>query len=39
MSYREGHYFSLEDNKNSKEGQNNYKEIQISDYRKYGEKL
>ncbi len=31
MSYREGHYFSLEDSKNKKKGQNDFKEIQISD--------
>jgi len=31
MSFREGHYFSLEDNKNRKDGQNNYQEIQISE--------
>ena len=31
MSFREGHYFSLEDNKSSKDGQNSYQEIQISD--------
>lgn len=30
MSFREGHYFSLEDNKKRKEGQNDYQEIQIS---------
>jgi glucan 1,3-beta-glucosidase len=31
MSFREGHYFSVENNKNRKGGQNKYQEIQISD--------
>jgi glucan 1,3-beta-glucosidase len=31
MSFREGHYFSLENNKNSKKDQNDFQEIQLSD--------
>ena len=32
MSFREGHYFSFDENKNYTGGENNHPEIQISEY-------